>query len=125
MLLTAWVTLAGLTVYFWTGIVAGRARAKYGVAAPSMDGPDAFLRCQRVQMNTLEQLPLFLPPLWMCGYFAGDRWAAAFGLLWCVGRIVYALAYYRDPARRSAGYGISLSACGLLMGATTVALLMH
>jgi glutathione S-transferase len=125
MLLTAWVTLAGLTVYFWTGIVAGQARAKYGVAAPSMDGPDAFLRRQRVQMNTLEQLPLFLPPLWMCGHFVGDRWAAAGGLLWCVGRILYALSYYKDPASRSAGYGISLTACGLLMGATTVALLMH
>jgi glutathione S-transferase len=125
MLLTAWVTLAGLTVYFWTGIVAGQARVKYGVAAPSMDGPDAFLRCQRVQMNTLEQLPLFLPPLWMCAYFVGDRWAAAGGLLWCVGRILYALSYYKDPAGRSAGYGISLGACGLLMGATTVALLMH
>ena len=125
MMLTAWATLAALTVYFWTGIMAGHARGKYKVPAPSMDGPEAFLRCQRVQMNTLEQLPLLLPPLWMCGWFVGDRWAAAGGLLWCVGRIVYALSYYRDPARRSAGYGISLAACGLLMGSTAVALLMR
>lgn len=125
MILTAWVTLAGLTVYFWTGIMAARARGIYKVAAPSMDGPEPFQRCQRVQMNTLEQLPLFLPPLWMCAYFVGDRWAAAAGLLWCVGRIVYARSYYKDPAKRSAGYGISLAACGVLMGATTVALLLR
>ena len=37
MLLTAWATLAVLGVYFWTGVMAGWARVKYKVPAPSMD----------------------------------------------------------------------------------------
>jgi glutathione S-transferase len=124
MHLTAWVTLAALAVYFWTGVNAGRARAKYKVSAPSMEGPPAFQSSQRVQMNTLEQLPLLLPPLWMCAYYLGDGWAAAGGLLWCLGRILYALAYYKNPAKRAPGFTISLVACLLLAAGTVAGLLM-
>jgi glutathione S-transferase len=125
MHLTAWATLAAIAVYFWTGVNAGHARVKYKVLAPSMDGPPAFLNCQRVQANTLEQLPLLLPPLWMCAYFLGDRWAAAGGLLWCIGRVMYAVAYYKDPARRGPGYMVSLAACILLAGGTVLGLLIQ
>jgi glutathione S-transferase len=125
MQLTAWATLAALAVYLWTGVNAGRARVKYKVRAPSMDGPPEFQSRQRVQLNTLEQMPLLLAPLWMCAWFLGDGWAAAGGVLWCAGRIAYALAYYRDPAKRGPGYLISLAACGLLCGGTVVGLLMH
>src|ERR1044072_1679935 len=86
MQLTAWATLAILGVYFWTGVMAGWARVKYKVPAPSMDGPLPFQSAQRVQANTLEQLPLVLAPLWLCGHFLGDAWAAAGGLAWCLGR---------------------------------------
>jgi glutathione S-transferase len=125
MNLTAWTTLLALTVYFWTGVNAGRARGKFKVKAPSMDGPVPFQSAQRVQMNTLEQLPLFLPPLWMCAMFLGDKWAAAGGVLWCIGRIMYALGYYKDPAKREAGYIVSSAACGLLIAGTCVGLIMR
>lgn len=125
MHLTAWMTLVALGVYAWTTINAGLARAKYKVAAPSMDGPPAFLRAQRVQANTLEQLPLFLAPLWMCAVFLGDGWAAGFGALWCVGRVMYALAYYRDPEKRERGYLVSMAAYMLLMVGTVIGLLLQ
>jgi glutathione S-transferase len=100
MIFTAWATLAVLGVYFWTWGNAARARIQFKVPAPSMDGPEGFLRAHRVQMNTLEMLPLVLVPLWLCAMFLGDVWAAAGGLVWCVGRILYGLGYYRDPANR-------------------------
>jgi glutathione S-transferase len=125
MQLTAWATLAILGVYLWTGVMAGWARVRYKVAAPSMDGPPAFQSAQRVQANTLEQLPLVLGPLWLCAWFLGDAWAAAGGLLWCVGRILYALGYYRDPARREAGFVIGMVACGALVAASIVGLLLQ
>ncbi len=124
MILSAWATLAVLGVYFWTGVNAGLARVKHRVPAPSMDGPPAFQRAQRVQANTLEQLPLVLVPLWLCAVFTGDAWAAAGGLLWCLGRILYALGYYRDPDRREAGFVTGMVASGLLVAATTVGLLL-
>lgn len=123
--LTVLATLAALTVYLWTIFNVGAARGKYQVMAPATDGPPEFVRALRVQLNTLEQLPLLLAPLWMCALLLGDRWAAAGGLLWCVGRVVYALAYYRDPSKRTLGYLISIAACLLLMGATVAAVVTH
>jgi len=125
MVLTAWATLAVLGVYFWTGVMAGYARVKYKVPAPSMEGPAAFQSAQRVQANTLEQLPIVLVPLWLCAAYLGDGWAAAGGLLWCVGRIAYALGYYRDPAKREMGFVLGMVASALLIGGTTVGLLLH
>jgi glutathione S-transferase len=125
MHLSAWTTLAVLGVYFWTAVMAGWARGKYKVPAPGMDGPLPFQSAQRVQANTLEQLPLVLAPLWLCATYLGDAWAAAGGLLWCLGRIVYALGYYRDPAKREVGFVIGMLACGALVAATSVGLVLH
>ena len=125
MHLTAWATLAVLGVYFWTGVMAGVARARYKVAAPSMDGPLPFQSAQRVQANTLEQLPLVLAPLWLCGTYLGDSWAAAGGLLWCLGRVLYALGYYRDPSKREAGFIIGMLACGVLVAGSVLGLLLQ
>lgn len=124
MQLTAWAMLAVLAVYFWTGVNAGRARVKYKVRAPMMDGPPAFQSAMRVQANTLEQLPLVLAPLWTCGHFLGDAWAAAGGLLWCFARVLYALGYYRDPAKREAGFVLGMVASALLILGTVVGLLL-
>lgn len=125
MYLTAWATLAALAVYFWTCSNAGLARIKYKVAAPSMDGPVAFLSAHRVQMNTLEQLPLVLVPMWLCAFFLGDRWAAAGGLLWCVGRVLYALGYYKEPRRREAGFITGMVASAFLILGTVAGLVLH
>ncbi len=123
--LTAWVTLAALAIYLWTGTNAAKARESFGIKAPHMDGPIAFMSALRVQANTLEQLPLLLAPMWMCAAFLGDRWAAAGGLVWCAGRVLYALAYYKDPAKRTTGFTIAIGASGLLMLGTAVGLLMQ
>jgi glutathione S-transferase len=125
MRLTALATLAVLGVYFWTGVMAGWARVKYKVPAPAMDGPLPFQSAQRVQANTLEQLPLVLAPLWLCSVYLGDVWAAAGGLLWCLGRILYALGYYRDPSKREAGFIIGMLACGALVAGSLVGLLLQ
>lgn len=122
---TAWAMLAVLGVYFWTGVMAGYARVKYKVAAPSMDGPTAFQSAQRVQANTLEQLPIVIVPLWLCATYLGDSWAAAGGLLWCAGRIAYALGYYRDPAKREIGFVLGMVASSLLIGGTVLGLLLQ
>lgn len=125
MHLTAWATLAALVVYFWMSINVGRARGRYQVKAPSMEGPEEFQRAVRVQINTLEQMAIFLPALWMCAYFLCDRWAAAGGLAWAIGRLVYALSYYRDPAKRGVGFGITMLASLSLMAGTVIGLIVN
>lgn len=117
MHLTAWTTLAVLVLFIWLSVNVGRARKKYNVAAPSTDGPLEFQSIMRVQLNTVEQLLLFFPALWMCAYFYSDRFAAAGGIVWIVGRIIYALSYYKDPAKRGPGFGLTiLASVGLMIG---------
>lgn len=124
MRLTAWTTLAALGVYFWTFAMAALARIKYKVPAPSMDGPLGFQSAQRVQANTLEQLPMMLVPLWLCASYLGDSWAAAGGMLWCVARVLYGLGYYKDPAKREFGFVAGMVASALLILGAVVGLLM-
>jgi glutathione S-transferase len=115
---TAAVTLMALLVYFYTFGAVGRARAQYGIKAPAVTGNEHFERAYRVQMNTLEQMALFLPALWLYAAYVSDRGAAVGGLVWVIGRVVYALAYTRDPASRGPGVMITLLAsAGLWLGA--------
>jgi glutathione S-transferase len=122
---TALVTLAALVVYIWMLANAGNARMKFKVAAPSIDGPVEFQSALRVQTNTVEQMVVFFPALWMCAAYLGDVWAAAGGLIWVVGRIVYAIGYYQAPEKRSLGFGItSLGSVALMLG-TAVGIFLH
>src|SRR5882757_3533889 len=58
----AWVDTVGLLAVvqlFVFGVMVGRARGKYGVAAPATAGHPIFERYYRVQMNTVESLLVF------------------------------------------------------------------
>ena len=114
---TSHVTLLALLVYLWNTIEVGRARGKYGVSAPAVTGAPEFERAFRIQQNMVEQLVLFLPLLWLCAASLADIWAAVIGLVWVVGRVLYAFGYAQAPEKRGAGFGISMLAClALLLG---------
>jgi glutathione S-transferase len=125
MKLTAWVTIASLLMYIWVFAKVGKARGVHNVPAPSTDGPTEFLVAMRVQANTVEQLILFLPLLWMCAMYMSDLYAAGFGAVWVIGRIVYALGYYQAPKNRSAGFLISSAAGVGLLVCTIIGLVTH
>jgi|GEM_PF-3716637 len=63
---TAWVTLAAIAMYAWVLYNVGKARGKFGIHAPVCDGPVEFLSVLRVQANTVEQMVVFFPALWVC-----------------------------------------------------------
>ncbi len=106
---TALITIAALLLYFVVTMKVGQARIKFNVLAPRTDGPEEFLRYFRVQMNTLEQIVLFLPLLWLAAATVHDGLAAAIGLFWPVGRTIYARNYYRNPAKRGPGYMVGIA----------------
>ncbi len=115
---TAVVSILALLVYFWMGIQVAGARRKSGIDAPTMVGHPILERAVRVQMNTLEWLPIFLTALWLFALYWNEMVAAALGVVWILGRVVYSTGYMADPAKRSAGFLIqSLSTAVLLFGA--------
>jgi glutathione S-transferase len=113
--LVAIVTILALLLYFWMGLQVGRARSKCGISAPAMVGDPILERTIRVHYNTLEWLPLFLIPLWLFALYWNDLVAAGVGLVWIVGRFLYARGYVADPSKREAGFMIQALACAVLL----------
>lgn len=109
------VTLLALFEFVWLGTRVGMARGKFGVSAPATTGNEEFERHYRVHYNTLEQLVLFIPSLWAFGYYVGQFWAAGLGAIYLIGRVIYALAYVKDPASRGLGMLLSVIPCYVML----------
>jgi len=112
---TALVTLLAASFYFYTSAQVSRARIKYGVKLPAISGDPDFERVFRVQMNTLEWLPIFLPSLWMFAIYVGDAAAASIGAVWIIGRIAYMIGYIRSVAGRGPGFLVQALATAVLL----------
>ena len=101
------VTALALLQFVWFGMKVSRARERYGVKAPAIAGNDVFERHFRVQQNTLELLVIVVPGLYLFSNYFNPLLAAVLGVIYLIGREVYARAYVKDPAKRSAGFGLS------------------
>jgi glutathione S-transferase len=111
---TALVTCLAIAFYLFTSIKAGKARATFDVKAPAISGNPDFERVFRVQMNTLEWMPIFLPSLWLFAIYISDAIAAALGVVWVIGRILYMIGYSEAAAKRGRGFAIQGGAAMLL-----------
>jgi glutathione S-transferase len=111
---TALVTCLSIALYFFTSIQVAKARAALGIKVPATSGNPDFERVFRVQMNTLEWMPIFLPSLWLFALYISDPIAAALGVIWIVGRILYMIGYSQEAARRSRGFVIQAGAAVIL-----------
>jgi uncharacterized MAPEG superfamily protein len=107
MELIAIVTLLALIEYGYFGFLVGRQRGRAGVAAPATTGDPVFERYFRVHQNTLEQLVMFLPGLWIFGRYVSAPLGALLGLVFIVGRAIYLQRYVADPESRAIGVLIS------------------
>ena len=114
----ALVVLLALIEYFVFGALVGRARVKYAIAAPAVTGHPLFERYFRVHQNSLEQLILFVPAVWLFGLYVSALWAALVGAIFLAARILYAVGYIAAPERREAGAVLSgITGAVLLIGA--------
>ena len=107
---TALVTCLAIALYFFTSIQVAKARQAFGIKAPAIMGNPDFERVFRVQMNTLEWMPIFLPPLWLFAIYISDPVAAVIGLVWIAGRILYMTGYSQAANKRSMGFGVQFMA---------------
>ena len=127
MELVAVVTVLALIEYMVLGIQVGQARGRYGIEAPATTGHPIFERHFRVHQNTLEQLVVFVPALWLFARYVSAPVAAGLGVLFIVARLLYARGYVADPKKREAGsiltaVATSVLLLGGLIGATVAML---
>lgn len=102
------VTALALMQFIYFGANVAGARGKYGVKAPATSGNAIFERHFRVQQNTLEVLVVMIPVLYVFSRYFNPLWAAALGVVYLIGRQVYASSYVKDPAKRGPGYGLTV-----------------
>ncbi len=109
-ILTAAVTILAALVCLGTAILVARTRRQHNLFPPAMTGVPEVERALRVQGNTIEQMMIFLPLLWVAAlYFHMIGWLVpALGLVWCIGRIIFALGYMAEPKKRALGFGLCI-----------------
>ncbi|KAK2156401.1 hypothetical protein LSH36_214g03052 [Paralvinella palmiformis] len=103
----------------WMAINVGRARRKYGVEYPKMysDDSNEFNCIQRAHQNTLENHPTFLFFL-LTGGLQYPKCSAVAGLVYVLGRIVYAKGYYSGDPKNKRWGGFGHLGLLVLMGGT-------
>jgi glutathione S-transferase len=117
---TALVSLLAIMVYFWICFRVAQARAKFGVKAPATSGHPDFERAFRIQMNTLEWMPIFLPAIWLAAIYVSDIGAALLGVVWIAGRVLYMQGYTQAAEKRETGFFVQAIAAGLLWLAAVI-----
>jgi glutathione S-transferase len=99
--------LALLEFFYFCLAVAG-ARTTYKVPPPATTGHEVFERYFRVQMNTLEQLVIFVPSILLFGWYVSPWLAALLGLGFIIGRGLYFRGYVRAAGDRHLGFMLSV-----------------
>jgi glutathione S-transferase len=122
---TAIVTLLAVALYFFLATRVAAARGKFDVKHPATTGNPDFERIFRAHINTLEWMPTFLVPLWLCAIYLIDVTAAALGLVWIVGRAIYFAGYSQAVEKRLPGFFIQALACLLLFIGAAAGVVMH
>jgi glutathione S-transferase len=115
--LAALDTLIAVLLTFALGGRVGYMRARHKIDAPATVGHPQFERAFRTHANTVENLVLFVPLLWVASIFYGGTIPFWLGVAWIVSRMIYAWGYsHENTQMRGPGLGIGLlSLLGLLV----------
>ncbi|HWX58758.1 MAPEG family protein [Bradyrhizobium sp.] len=122
---TTFVTLLAVAFYFFLATRVAVAHGKFGIQLPATTGNPDFERIYRAHVNTLEWMPTFLVPLWLCAIYLNDVAAAVLGLVWIVGRALYFAGYSKAVEKRLPGFFIQSTACFLLFIGAAVGTFIH
>ncbi|MCM2678552.1 MAPEG family protein [Echinimonas agarilytica] len=118
MLWIALITCLILITYVGSVLLVGYTRVKTGIKAPATTGDERFEIAYRCQMNTLEQMVVAIPSMWLLATYQSVSLAIGLGTAFIIGRVIYIVCYVRDPNSRAVGFSIGfLASMAMLIGA--------
>ena len=109
-----------LVQFLFFGAAVASARKRYKVVAPAIAGNENFERYIRVQMNTLEQLVVFIPSMLIWGQYYSPYVAAALGVVFLIGRMIYFFTYVKDPKSRELGFILTVGPNAILLAGALI-----
>ena len=65
---------------------------------------EKFIIANRIHLNTLENVVVFLPLLWIATLYGSPVIAASIGGVWLFARITFAIMYTKDPSKRAPAF---------------------
>lgn len=116
------VVMLALLQFVYFSVEVGRARGRFNVQVPATSGNEGFERYFRAQQNTVEQLLVFLPAVYACGFYASEALATVLGLLFVLGRMLYFRGYTDPEKNRAPGFVLGLLANVVMILATLYSL---
>ncbi len=119
------IVMLALAEYIYFTVRVGASRGKLEVHAPACKGNEKFERMFRVQQNTLEQLIIFIPATFAFAFYVSPLWVLVPGGIFLVGRLLYSMAYIKEPDSRAPGMIMTLFANAALVLVTLIYLLMN
>jgi glutathione S-transferase len=118
------IVLLALLQYVWFTVRVGTSRGKYNVNAPHCEGDEAWMRLNRIHLNTMEQLVVLIPTTYAFAYYTSPTWVLLPGAAFIIGRFMYSAEYVKDPKSRTPGMSITLAANATLIIGSLIGLLM-
>jgi glutathione S-transferase len=94
------IILLAMVQYLLFGLRVGIARPKFGIEPPKVSGNETWERYNRVHLNTLEQLVVFVPAMLTFSYYVSSKWAVLPGVLYLIARQTYSYLYIKNPKGR-------------------------
>jgi glutathione S-transferase len=108
IVLTAAVTVLAILILLAFAIRVARTRRRTNIPPPAMMGTPELERALRIHGNTVEQLVIFLPALWLSALYFQGWIPPAIGLVWCLGRVIYGVGYSREAKGRYPGFFLTI-----------------
>ena len=109
--LTILVTVATAILVMVLSFKSGAAKRANGLRPYDLIENETARIADRIHMNTVESVVVFLPLLWVGAVYADAMIASILGVIWVLSRVGYAYAYAKEPSSRALYFATSFFCC--------------